>query len=88
MKDSEYQEHNICKNRRNYGDSPAYLNPLGFLAGNPQALVVGGSGIAYRIWIESNLLSELSDSFFIKKNIDFYDIFFKAEGRICALKMF
>ena len=43
MKDSEYQEHNICKNRRNYGDSPAYLNPLGFLAGNPATLVVGGS---------------------------------------------
>ena len=30
-------------NRRNYGDSPVYLNPLGFLAGNPATLVVGGS---------------------------------------------
>nr|DAI46525.1 MAG TPA: hypothetical protein [Caudoviricetes sp.] len=37
-------EYNIYKNRRNYGDSPAYLNPLGFLAGNPVTLVVGGSG--------------------------------------------
>ena len=37
------EEHNICKNRRNYGDSPVYLNPLGFLAGNPATLVVGGS---------------------------------------------
>lgn len=36
-------EYNIYKNRRNYGDSPAYLNPLGFLAGNPATLVVGGS---------------------------------------------
>ena len=32
------------------------------------------------------MLSEQSDSFFIKKNIDFYDIFFKAEERICALR--
>lgn len=38
-------EYNIYKNRRNYGDSPAYLNPLGFLAGNPATLVVGGSEI-------------------------------------------
>ena len=38
-------EYNICKNRRNYGGSPAYLNPLGFLAGNLATLVVGGSGI-------------------------------------------
>ena len=42
------EEHNICKNRRNYGDSPVYLNPLGFLAGNPATLVVGGSG--YEFW--------------------------------------
>ena len=38
-------EYNIYKNRRNYGGSPAYLNPLGFLAGNLATLVVGGSGI-------------------------------------------
>lgn len=42
-------EYNIYKNRRNYGDSPVYLNPNGFLAGNPATLVVGGS--VYVLWV-------------------------------------